>query len=159
MTGATTDVYDLEESHLIRQCRNWQVVNGLPTYKAFLFPDNKNTLSFSCLENICARLGVEPDFDAAIIELEKSPPLTPKRGFMWAVLSAEEIKTSVQNFTGRPPSMEPDSTDNDPAHVIVWGWKQCGEETEKEIAQDLAAKLTESNTRHWPVTPQNKPHF
>ena len=155
MTEAAANGYSLDDSRLIRQCRDWQVVNGLPTFEAFLFPQGKHTLSFSWLEKICVELGVEPDIDTAISELEKSPPLAPEPGFMWAVLSVKEVKQSVKDGAGKFPKIEPCATDNDPAHVLVWGWKKCSRNIRKKIAQDLASKLTKSNTRHWPVAPQN----
>ena len=74
---------------------------------------------------------------------------------MWAVLSVKEIKQSVKDGAGKFPKIEPIATDNDPAHVLVWGWKKCSKNIRKKIAHDLASKLTESNTRHWPVAPQN----
>ena len=155
MNDAAANGYSLSDSRLIRQCRDWQVENGLPTSKAFLFPEGKHTLSFSWLEKICVKLGILPNKDAAIMELEKSPPLTPETGFMWAVLYVKEINCSVKDATDRLPKIRPERTDNDPAHVVVWGWKQCSKKTRKKVAQNLASKLTESNTRHWPVTPQS----
>lgn len=155
MTEAAANGYSLDDSHLIRQCRDWQVVNGLPTFEAFLFPQGKHTLSFSWLEKICVELGVEPNIDTAISELEKSPPLAPEPGFMWAVLSVEEINWSVKEGTGTLPKIEPDPTENDPTHVLVWGWKHCSRKVRKKVAQYLASKLTAHNTRDWPVTPQD----
>ena len=85
MIGVRANGHSLDDSHLIRQCRKWQVEDGLPTLEAFMFSQGRCSLSFSWLEKICIDVGIEVDIDNAIIELEKSPPLTPELGFMWAV--------------------------------------------------------------------------
>lgn len=156
MTDEKINGHRLLDGHLIRQCRNWQAPGGIVSPLAFMFEQGKSTLSFSWLEKICVDAKVSIDYDSAIMELEKSPPLKPVPGFMWAILSAKEIKSSVKDITGEPPQMKLEETDNDPSHVVVWDWKLRSKQIRKKVAQELASKLTEYNTRHWPVTPQDQ---
>ncbi len=154
MTDATTNGYSLGNGRLIRQVRDWQVTDGFPTLAAFMFERGKSTLSFNWFEKTCLDAKLPMEFDKAIIELEKNPPLKPVDGFMWAILSCDEIIYSVKEGSGIIPEFKLCPTEKDASHVIFWDWKEQSKKTRKKVAMNMAEKLTASNTWDWPVTPE-----
>lgn len=155
MSNTKINGYSLNDARLIRQCREWQVTNGLPSSKAFEFRGNESYLSFNWLEQVCVEANVPIGYDEAILELEKSPPLEPIEGFMWAILSCEEIRCSVSRIVSDPVYICRRQHPSNPSHVGVWGWKHHRKRVRKLISSELASRMTPFNTRPWPLTPDS----
>lgn len=140
--------YDLFNSHLIRQCRDWQIDNNLPSSRAFMLRNKREShLSFNWLEKICVDAGIPIDYDEAIKELEKSPPLEPRQGYMWAILTCEKIRSAVKKCTCQLPEIFASPSPGNPSHVSVGGWVHHSKRTKKKIALELASQMTTFNTR------------
>ncbi len=151
--------HNLSDARLIRQCREWQTTKGLPSFKAFEFRGNESYLSFNWLEQICIEADVPIGYDEAIIELEKRPPLEPERGYMWAILSCDEIRSSVKKVVEDSVIIRKKPSPSNPSHVGVWGWKHHDKRIRRKIARNLASRMTKSNTRSWPLTPPSPAPF